>query len=151
MARPLSLSIPRIGLEAVIEEYTNAMVAASDDKVDPVNFDTVAWWSGGSAPGVDATNTVYMYGHSWNKPAVFNDLKDLQVGDEIFVTTEKGVLRYAVEFSYQVPKTGLTANDDYKDAEAGRLTLVSCYRETGNEETTKDNLVVQAQLQPPQS
>lgn len=92
-----------------------------------------------------------MFGHTWINPAVFNDLKVLQVGDEILLTTQRGVLRYVVELSYTVAKPELTTDSRYAEAVAGRLVLVACYRETGDERVTQDNLVVQAQLQPYQS
>ena len=148
MAAPLSLSIPRIGLEATIEEYTDAMLRATRGNVNPERSDTVAWWSGGGTPGVDANGTVFMFGHSWIEEAVFNHLKDLQLGDEIFVTTGNGTLRYVVKAEpFSIAKSSFSANERITNAPPKSLILATCFRETGNELVTTENFAVVAELQ----
>ncbi|MEP7205226.1 MAG: class F sortase [Candidatus Saccharibacteria bacterium] len=145
MAVPTRLSAWRIGLNASIEQYTDQMVK-SEGGVDPPKLDTVSWWTGGGTPGSNANNTVYLYGHTWKEPAVFNRIKELKPGDYIFVTTSNGRLRYKVETSYRVAKPELMTDSRVTAAKPGRLLLLTCWRATGKELTTTKNIVVQAQL-----
>lgn len=149
MAAPIHLSVPRIGIDAAISEYTNEMVVKTKGAVEPPTLDTVSWWSGGGTPGTDATNTMYLYGHTWIHPAVFNRIKELVPGDEIFVTTSNGVLRYVVNdqnYQFQVPKPQLPTDPRVTESAAGRLLLIGCWRVTGLEKTTTSNVVVVAHL-----
>ncbi len=145
MAAPIRLSAPRIGLDAAIEKYTDAMVKR-EGGVDPPKLDAISWWTGGGTPGSNAGNTVYLYGHTWKEPAVFNRIKELRPGDYIFVTTSNGRLRYRVEGSYRVAKPELPTDPRVTEAKPGRLLLLACWRATGKELTTTRNIVVQAQL-----
>lgn len=149
MAEPIHLSVPRIGIDAAISGYTNEMVIKTKGTVEPPTLDSVSWWSGGGTPGTDATDTVYLYGHTWINPAVFNRIKELIPGDEIFVTTGNGVLRYVVDdqsYLFQVPKPQFPTDPRVTESVAGRLLLIGCWRVTGKEKTTTSNVVVVAHL-----
>ncbi|MDP9394537.1 MAG: class F sortase [Actinomycetota bacterium] len=145
---PYSLGADSIGLNASVEPYTDEMVRHSDGGVNPRDPYTVAWWSGGSPPSARATSTAYLYGHTWYRPAVFNRIKELQRGDRVWLTTSEGVLWYEVERTYVVPKSELPDDPRVTKAVAGRLLLIGCYRESGWERRTTENVVVQAQLLP---
>ncbi|MFS8118792.1 MAG: class F sortase [Microcoleus sp.] len=146
-AVPLRLSVPRIGLRAAIEKYTDEMVKRAGG-VDPPKLDAVSWWTGGGTPGTDSNNTTYLYGHTWIEPAVFNRIKELVPGDDIFVTTSNGRLRYVVEGSYQVTKPELPNDPRVTAIKPGRLLLLGCWRASGKELVTTKNVVVQAQIVP---
>ena len=154
MAKPSRLSAPRIGLDAPIDEYNASTLEQRRRQtgrtgVDPPMLDRVSWWSGNNAgiPGTDATNTVYLYGHTWREPAVFNRIKELRPGDTLDVTTPSGRLRYVVVTEpFKVLKPEFASDSRVTLAKAGRLIIVGCYRETGNEVTTTENVVVALQL-----
>ncbi|QIG38822.1 class F sortase [Microbacterium sp. 4R-513] len=132
VAAPMHLSFPAAGIDGDIEEYTAADAAAAGG-IDPATLDTISWYSGvpDPMPGSDARNTVYIFGHSWVEPAVFNGLKDVQRGDEATVTTAAG------ELVYKVVDTLTLAKGDFSDDPAvaavvpGRLALVTCSRPDG--------------------
>lgn len=145
-SEPRLVEAPSIGLRAVISPYTPAQVAANDGTVNPSSLWTVAWWTGGGKPGTDADNTVYLYGHTWKEPAVFNHLKNLEPQDDVFVTTRTGRLRYVVDGSFTVLKKDLDDHPEVVAAEPGRLLLIGCYRKTGREDSTTRNVVVTAHL-----
>jgi LPXTG-site transpeptidase (sortase) family protein len=140
------LEAPDIKLKADVTPYTPEEVEANAGAVKPSSLWQVAWWTGGGTPGSHADNTVYLYGHTWKEPAVFNDIKYLEKGDAVYVTTRTGRLRYVVDGSFTVPKTDLTKTPTVAAAIPGRLLLLGCYRETGREETTTRNVVVIAHL-----
>lgn len=136
---------PAIGLDAEVEPYTDEMVRARDG-VDPDTTDRVAWWTGAGSPSTRADNTVYLYGHTWHRPAVFNEIGRLASGDVIIVQTDAGDVRYRVTGRFVVDKDDLAGDTRVRAAVPGRLLLIGCYRETGNERYTTENLVVQAEL-----
>ena len=145
-SQPLLVEAPGIGLTARVSPYTAADVRRNGGVVKPPTLCDVSWWTGGGMPGTAAQNTVYLYGHTWKEPAVFNRLKDLELGNEVYVTTARGRLRYVVEGSFTVPKPGLPTNKAVVAAVPGRLVLIGCYRETGHEDHTTRNIVITAQL-----
>jgi len=148
-AAPTRLVISALGIDAAVEEYTDAQVAAEDGWVDPVHRDIVAWWSGGGTPGNPSDNTVYLYGHVSSQPAVFNALADAAVGQLIEVTTSAGTLTYSVtDVLPPVLKSELPDVPDVAAAVPGRLVLIGCHRDAdqGTKPTTKNNVVIAQQL-----
>ncbi len=143
---PLRVSAPSIGLDHAVTPYTDADVAAHGGAVEPPTLFTVSWWTGGGAPGTAAANTVYLFGHTWKEPAVFNRLKELVPGATIEVTMADGSVRYVVDGWFVVSKSAFDTDHRVREAVAGRLLLVGCYRATGSEATTTANIVVTAHL-----
>jgi hypothetical protein len=146
--RPLLLEVPAIALRAAITAYTPADVAADGGAVKPPTLFSVSWWTGGGNPGPAARNTVYLYGHTWKEPAVFNRIKELRVGDRVVVTTTGGRLVYVVDGSFTVSKPNLVTTARVTQATPGRLLLIGCYRATGHEAHTTANIVVTTHLLP---
>lgn len=144
---PLAVAAASIGLNARVTAYTQADVAAHGGAVEPPTLFAVSWWTGGGTPGTNSPNTVYLYGHTWKEPAVFNRIKELRVGARIVLTTSAGRLTYLVDRTFTVDKAALTADPEVSDAVPGRLLLIGCYRRTGHEETTSQNIVVSARLE----
>ncbi len=145
-SEPTLVEAPSIGLRAAVTPFTPAEVAAHGGAVEPSTLWEVAWWTGGGAPGSHADNTVYLYGHTWKDPAVFNRVKDLEQGASVFVTTRAGRLEYVVDGSFTVTKADLDDHPAVRAACPGRLLLIGCYRETGREDHTTRNIVVTAHL-----
>ena len=143
---PTLVEAPSIGLRAAVTPYTPAQVAAQAGAVEPSSLWEVVWWTGGGTPGSHAGNTVYLYGHTWKEPAVFNRLKELEPGASVIVTTRTGCLEYVVVGSFTVAKAQLSAHPAVRAARAGRLLLIGCHRESGQEDHTTRNIVVVAHL-----
>mgnify|MGYP003888228957 CR=1 FL=1 len=143
-AAPVRLEISAAGIDAAIEEYSDADVADNDGWVDPPSRDIVAWWSGGGTPGEPADNTVYLYGHVAQGAAVFNAINELAPGDDIIVTTEAGTIHYAVvEVLEPIDKEELPFDPIVAEATPGRLVLIGCHRAPGQgSRPTTHNLVV---------
>ena len=87
---------------------------------------------GSNYPDVDKGNFI-IAGHSgtgWK--AFFNDLYQLNVGDESYVTYKGKRYIYKISNIYKQPKTGKIAI--YRDYDKTTLTLVTC---TNNDDTTQ--------------
>lgn len=146
---PLRLRVPAVGIDGAVSEYTQKMIEARGG-FDPETLQTIAWdttISGGLA-GTDAVNTIYLYGHSWVDPAVFNGLKDLPPGAVAAVDTANGTLCYVAQKTLTLNKAAYKSNDELTEIIANRLVLVSCYRPVGYDPTsaTVQNIVVILQL-----
>jgi len=146
---PLRLRVPAIGVDGAVSEYTQAMIDARGG-FDPVTLDTISWDTTipGGLAGTDAVNTVYLYGHSWVDPAVFNGLKDLPAGAVAAVDTARGTLCYVAQNTLTLDKAAYKTNDELTKIVAGRLVLVSCYRPVGYDPdaATVQNIVAILQL-----
>lgn len=143
---PELVEAPSIGLRAAVTPYSPAEVAANGGAVRPATLWTVAWWTGGGTPGSHSDNTVYLYGHTWKEPAVFNRVEELATGALVRVTTRTGCLDYVVDGSFTVEKSTLDEHPAVTVATPGRLVLIGCHREAGLEERTTRNIVVTAHL-----
>lgn len=146
---PLRLRVPAIALDGAVSEYSQQMI---DDRggFDPATLSTIAWDTTiqGGLAGTDSVNTVYLYGHSWVDPAVFNNLKEMKAGDVAAVDTANGTLCYLAQKTLTLDKAEYKSNDELTNAIPNRLVLVSCYRPVGydpNAATVK-NIVVVLQL-----
>jgi hypothetical protein len=123
MFAPKALNIPRIGLDAAIEQVhiIDGVMEAPDDPWK------VGWYSQLSFPGQGAN--VVMAGHKdwWSiGPAVFWDLTELAPDDEILLTSASGEqLTYLVdtveELSAATPPSEYTSGDGRET-----LTLITC-------------------------
>jgi LPXTG-site transpeptidase (sortase) family protein len=123
---PYTLHIARIGVDArVVPIQSNA-----ERILEPPQDPTVAgWWSDGAAPG-EPQGSVVVVGHTVRNRdgGVFDDVRDLSVGDAIEVEGSDSRLTYRVQ-SVDV----LSKNEVARDAEeifaqtgAGRLVLITC-------------------------
>lgn len=132
VSAPRHLSFPAAGIDGEVEEYT-AAEASAEGGINPATLDTISWYSGidDALPGTDATNTVYIFGHTWIEPAVFNGLVDVKIGDEATVTTATGSLTYAVEQIISMDKDDFTSDPTVSAIVPGRLVLVTCHRPEG--------------------
>ena len=92
--RPARLIIPKIGLNAAIEDVG---LTADDAMAAPSGPDTVGWYELGPRPG--NKGSAVMDGHSGyadGRAAAFDELPQLGKGDRLFVEDASGRLRLAV-------------------------------------------------------
>ena len=93
-ARPVRLIIPKIGLNAAIEDVG---LTADDAMAAPSGPDTVGWYELGPRPG--NKGSAVMDGHSGyadGRAAAFDELPKLGKGDRLYVEDARGRLRLAV-------------------------------------------------------
>jgi LPXTG-site transpeptidase (sortase) family protein len=145
MSMPTRLTFAAAAIDAPVEEYT-AADAAAEGGINPATLETVSWYSGiaDPMPGTDARNTVYIFGHSWIEPAVFNGLKNVQPGDQATLATANGELVYQVDEIITMAKPDFTQDARVVAVVPGRLALVTCYRPEGWDPSAHapDNTVV---------
>jgi LPXTG-site transpeptidase (sortase) family protein len=123
-ARPVRLIVPKIGLNAAIEDVG---LTAGDAMAAPAGPDAVGWYKYGPRPG--NRGSAVMDGHSGyahGRAAAFDDLPKLSKGDKLYVQDASGKLA-----SFVVSKTRLYARDAnaaavFAPTASSRLNLITC-------------------------
>lgn len=124
-AAPVRLKIPKIHIDAFVEQRGVTVLGAMDVPEIPYN---VAWFAVGPHPGENGS--AVMSGHfGWKNsiPAVFDDLYQLHQGDKLTVEDEKGVITIFVVRELRVYGENENASDVFvsNDGKA-HLNLVTC-------------------------
>jgi hypothetical protein len=141
---PVRVVVPSVGVDAPIKP-----IAFQNHEINPPTVDDVYWINAYGSPGVDADNTVYLVGHSWDQgDAVFNALFDrasqtsrLEPGAEIDVVTAAGTVRYRVDYTVRYPRNELADKGEVWTIVPGRLILITCFQQNNGLDAT-DNFVV---------
>ncbi len=113
IAFPTQLRIPSIKVDANVQDVG---ITKKGNMATPNNFSDVGWYKYGVVPGNEGSAVVA--GHVNNGlalPAVFSDLKDLKLGDDIYVDTVDGkIVRFVVTgmdtYAYDEKDTGEVFN-----------------------------------------
>jgi sortase A len=124
-ALPMRLKIPRINVDAAIEDVGLTPSGAMDVPKGPSD---VAWFDLGPRPG--ESGSAVIAGHEgWkdNIAAVFDDLYELRVGDELSVEDAEGTTTVFVVRKVRIYDQNADAADvfDSSDGKA-HLNLVTC-------------------------
>jgi len=85
---PTQIRIPKLGIDASVEQVSRN---AWGNMAVPKSYRTVAWYKDGALPGAEGSAVIA--GHLDNSlglPAVFIDLKKLEVGDVIYLANKAG-------------------------------------------------------------
>jgi sortase (surface protein transpeptidase) len=117
---PKRLVIPSLKLDVPIQAV--GVNAKGEMAVPSGNSGAVGWYKNGTMPG--NVGSAVLDAHVF---AVFEDLKYLKIGSDIFVTTEGGTkLRFSVVDSriYTLPE--LTSDMLFNRKDARRLNLITC-------------------------
>lgn len=142
---PTRLTIPAISVDAVIEPFaidedTGAMAVPEDGE-------TVAWFELGTKPGGYGNAVLAAHVDDFTGPAVFFDLKDLEVGDEILVDDGKETLIFVVKKKESYPYDAAPIRSIFGPANNKQLNLITCTglydRKTNNHE---ERLVIYSEL-----
>jgi sortase A len=124
--QPARLQIPSLKIDAKVQ-YTTTK--ANGSMGTPTNFTDVAWYQSGPAPG--QIGTAVIDGHVDNGLAlagVFKQLKNIQVGDGVYVVTNAGkkllfVVTAVKTYPYDaVPPTDIFSSGD----NLSHLNLITC-------------------------
>jgi LPXTG-site transpeptidase (sortase) family protein len=108
----------------------------------PSDPQTLGWWDGGAVPGA-AHGGALITGHTVHTGGgAFDDLESLSAGDDVWVRTNHGVLRYAVSgvAIYRKASLARDAARIFRQSGPGRLVLITC--EDWNGSTYLSNAVV---------
>jgi LPXTG-site transpeptidase (sortase) family protein len=123
---PYTLHIPQIGVDArVVSIQSNA-----ERILEPPQDPSVAgWWSEGAAPG-EPQGSAVVVGHTVRNRdgGVFDDVRDLSVGDVVEVEGSDSTVTYRVQ-SIDVRSKNEVARDAeeiFAQTGAGRLVLITC-------------------------
>jgi LPXTG-site transpeptidase (sortase) family protein len=120
---PIRLQIPRIGVDAVVEEVG---MDSTGSMAVPLRATDVGWYSPGPAPGQPGDAVIDGHLDWYDMPrAVFYDLDQLRPGDEIDVRGGGGLVRFAVTDSRTVTYNSQPAGL-FGTTGAARLSLITC-------------------------
>jgi len=120
---PSRLLIPRIAVDAAIESRG---LDPARNLATPLDFNDVAWFNQGPAPGQPGTALINGHVDWWTGDAVFTRLAELRAGDPVIVVRADGT-----RSSFTVTGTRIlaaTARDAslFAPGAAAKLTLITC-------------------------
>jgi LPXTG-site transpeptidase (sortase) family protein len=119
---------------------------ASNQPVDPPQWDTAVWVRQSSYPSAASNGTSYIYGHACHHHVCpFTRLSNTHAGDTINLTTATGTLTYLIKQTGLSPKDTSSLPSWASDSTVPRrIVLVTCAYEQGDIST--NNFIVDAYL-----
>ncbi|MGB5952364.1 MAG: class F sortase, partial [Ornithinimicrobium sp.] len=145
--KPISVAIPRIDVSSTL---VNLGLNADNSLEVPEDYSKAGWYDRGSYPGDKGGPPALIVGHVDNSegPAVFYELDQLKIGDEILVTRADGSTAVFVVYDgEQFPKNSLPTDEIYADRKGSELVLITCSGDFDVEAGSYlDNYVVRAKL-----
>jgi LPXTG-site transpeptidase (sortase) family protein len=121
--RSYQMTIDKIGVSGPV--VTEGM-DANQVPIVPLKGDVVAWYDFTAQPGT-AGNAVFAGHKTWNGPAIFYDLDQLQRGDTIRLTGDDGAeLDYAVTDSFTVNENDPNAVSVMAPTKSAVITIITC-------------------------
>ena len=124
---PTRFYIPTLKIDATVQEVG---ITKNGNIASPRNFSDVGWYKYGILPGKKGTSVID--GHVDNGlalPGVFSNLKNIRIGDNVYVETKnKKNLKFVVE-KIEVYDYNAGTKDIIIDSDTSRLVLITC---TGN-------------------
>lgn len=125
VGRPMRLKIPKINVDAVVEQVGVALDGTMDVPKGPSD---VAWFKFGPRPGEQGSAVIAgHYGWKNNTPAAFDAVSSMQKGDKIYVEDDTGeTVAFVVrESRLYNPKADASNIFDSSDGKA-HLNLITC-------------------------
>lgn len=123
-SRPVSITIPALGVDAAIEQ----LGVDSDQHLEvPSDPAAAGWYQESSAPG--AAGAAVLAGHvTWaQEPAVFFDLGDLRPGQRVYIRREDGrTAIFAITKIEQYAKDEFPTAQVYQPVDRPVLRLITC-------------------------
>ena len=146
---PVEVTIPAAGIESTL-----VGLALNDDRTlrPPADYRQAGWYAAGSYPGDADGVPAVIAGHvdSWNGPAVFYRLQQVEVGQQVRVRRADGsVAVFDVYATRRYPKDAFPADAVYAPTAQAEIRVITC---TGTFDKSRrsylDNLVLFARLNP---
>ena len=146
-SQPTRITIPSLGVRADVVEVGNmedGSIAAPTE--DPIG--TAGWYGLGPTPGEAGTAIIVGHVDTADKPAVFQQLRELKPGKLIEVRRkDRRVATFTVESVESFPKTAFPTDRIFADTGTPRLALITCGGAwIGGEMGYADNVIVFARL-----
>lgn len=143
---PQTLVIPKLGIEAVVEHLGKNAVG---NMSVPKKYEDVSWYEPGYKPGEQGNAAIA--GHVDNSlglHGVFFNLKEIEVGDDVFVKDEAGnTLRFRVTDKKIYEYESAPLSDIFGKTEKKRLNLITCIGEWDSRaKTYRERLIVHTEL-----
>lgn len=121
---PQRLALPSLHVHAPIVPVA---VLPGGDLAVPDNPQVLGWWQGGARPGSEQ-GTVVIDGHvdtAANGPGTLFNLRELRPGDEVALSTDRGLAKYVIAALRSYPKAHIPAEVFARSGQP-RLVLVTC-------------------------
>jgi sortase (surface protein transpeptidase) len=141
--RPVSLSIPAIGVHTTLQDLG---LDASGALKPPTSLSEAGWYTGSAVPGQTGPAVVAGHVDSRTGPAVFFKLRDLAPGDGVAITLSSGATaRFTVTEVERYPKDAFPTAAVYGARPDPELRLITCGGSFADGHY-EDNVVVYATL-----
>ncbi len=141
---PTRVTIPAISVDAEVKPH------GLDEKgamAVPEDGETVAWFEPGTKPGARGNAVLAAHVDDYTGPAIFFDLKDLKVGDEIHVEDGEETLTFVVTRKEAYPYNEAPIRSIFGPTNNRQLNLITCTglydRKTNNHQ---ERLVIYSEL-----
>lgn len=122
---PIRLAIPSIGVDAAIQQVG---INTKGNMAAPNNYSDVGWYKHGTVPG--NRGSAVIDGHVDNGlgfAGVFKRLREVAVGDDVFVATQGGKELHFVVSSVEIyPYTRVPLETLFNRSDVPRLNLITC-------------------------
>jgi sortase (surface protein transpeptidase) len=144
-AEPTRVRMPSIGVDSRL------LWLGMDDHealVPPSDFSRAGWFTGGPRPGETGPAVIAGHVESYEGPAVFFRLSELERGDEVVVDRADGTTaRFTVTAVDRYPKDRFPTEQVYGSTPLPELRLITCGGEFDHDARSyRDNVVVSAVL-----
>ena len=123
-ALPVRLVIPKIGIDAAVEEVG---LTSGRDMASPSGPDTVGWYKFGARPGNRGSAVIDGHsGYADGRRAAFDDLPKLKVGDKLYVKDARGKRLVFVVRTTRLYARNASAAGVFASTKSRRLNLITC-------------------------
>lgn len=139
--KPVKFSISKLGISTNIEEVG----FAEDGRMDtPKDINAVGWWKFGRNPGQVGTSVIA--GHldtPQGTPAVFYNLSELNIGDEIVVTDERNnIFTFTIKRKEEYLDKDFPIEEVFSQDGGKYLNLITCWGKFNKTEKNYDKRLV---------
>lgn len=141
VALPNAVEIPRLDVQSTLVDLD-----LDDDRAlqAPTDPDVAGWYMRGPRPGQPGPAVIAGHVDSYDGPAVFWRLAELEAGDRIVVhLTDGREVAFTVDEVGRWPKNDFPTNAVYRDADGPELRLITCGGTFDEDERSyRDNVIV---------
>ncbi|MBT2569684.1 class F sortase [Planococcus sp. ISL-110] len=121
--QPTSLEIPAIDLEAQVQHLG---ITENGEMAVPDNIEDVSWFSPGYQPGQNGRAVIAGHVDGVDGPAIFWDLSELELGDEVVVQDKDKTLTFKVHTMESIPLDLADVSKVFGYTSSPELVLVTC-------------------------
>jgi LPXTG-site transpeptidase (sortase) family protein len=122
-SRPSRLVIPAISVDAAIEARG---LEPNRNLATPVDFNDVAWFNQGPAPGNPGNALINGHVNWWTGDAVFTRLAQLRVGDEVVVIRQDGASATFKVSGRRILAANARDSSLFASSTVASVTLITC-------------------------